>query len=55
MLKKHGMLPSKKKGRGRVPFRSWSRAITQLLAKVAWAKKQKSIKEQLEEEAQKDA
>lgn len=46
------MLPSRKKGRV-VPFRSWSRAITMLLEKVAWQRRQKSIKEQLEEEAQK--
>lgn len=51
MLRQRGMLPPKKKGRI-VPFRTWSRAISALMAKVAWQRKQKSIKEQLEEEAQ---
>lgn len=51
MLRKQGLLPSRSKGR-RVPFRTWDRAMKGILA--AFKMKQKSVKEQLEEEGKKD-
>lgn len=44
-------MPPRNKGR-RIPFRSWDRAIKGILA--AFKMKQKSVKEQLEEEGKKD-
>ena len=51
MLRKQGLLPSRSKGR-RVPFRTWDRAMKGILADFKM--KQKSVKEQLEEEGKKD-